>query len=297
HEFLFFGDVEADPDPSPPLTPPLSHPSPTPTLTPSSTLDTLPLSTTPPTLSNSILPPLPSIDPTPTTTPCTRPLLLPIWQHTAHLFTSSRLHTLLLECSWPAGHPTARLFGHLGVEQVRKEMRALAAEVVKLKRRKPVSGPTKSKSLIPERNIPPPPTRSRSRESLVPSITTTLTRSLKRKATHLPPISSDPLAGALTGLRVIIIHCKEPSPGFDLAGAPTIADYIVRQLQHGVSHLGIGPNELGVEYVAAHQGDEFGESSPFFFCLSCGRVLYVGCDGWTDGWKDGEEIVCASTIR
>ncbi|KAG8699382.1 3',5'-cyclic-nucleotide phosphodiesterase pde1, partial [Ceratobasidium sp. 395] len=57
HEFLFFGDVEADPDPSPPLTPPLSHPSPTPTLTPSSTLDTLPLSTTPPTLSASILPP------------------------------------------------------------------------------------------------------------------------------------------------------------------------------------------------------------------------------------------------
>jgi hypothetical protein len=61
---------------------------------------------------------------------------------------------------------------------------------------------------------------------------------------------------------VIVTHCKEPPPGFDLQGAPSIADYIVGQLKFGVKTLGLGPDETGVEYVAAHQGDEFGKSSP-----------------------------------
>ncbi|KAG9106037.1 3',5'-cyclic-nucleotide phosphodiesterase pde1 [Ceratobasidium sp. 392] len=246
HEFLFFGDVEADPDPDPvpiPLTPlPSSHPSPTPTLTPASTLDTLPIST---------------LDTLPTSPQCTRPLLHPIWQHTAHLFTSSHLHTILLECSWPAGHPTARLFGHLGVEQVRKEMRALATEVVKARRRQNLESVKPEITPIPD--LKPPLTRSTRRTPITSP--PPITRGLKRKATHLtpipPPPSTDPLSGALKGLRVIVIHCKEPPPGFDLQNAPSIADYIVRQLTKGVPELGIGPNELGVEYVAAHQGDEF----------------------------------------
>ncbi|KDN48723.1 hypothetical protein RSAG8_02710, partial [Rhizoctonia solani AG-8 WAC10335] len=89
HEFLFFGDVEADPIPSPP--------------TSSSSL------------------------------PSTRPLLFPIWTHTAHLFTSNRLRTLLIECSYPAGRPESQLFGHLSVEGLRKEIKVLAGEVAKLR--------------------------------------------------------------------------------------------------------------------------------------------------------------------
>ncbi|KAG9083272.1 3',5'-cyclic-nucleotide phosphodiesterase pde1 [Ceratobasidium sp. UAMH 11750] len=265
HEFLFFGDVEADPDPVPPHTPTISsHHSPTPALTPASTLDTLPAST-----ADNLPASIVSNPPT-----CNRPLLRPIWEHTAHLFTSSRLHTLLLECSWPAGRPVAQLFGHLGVEQVRKEMRALAAEVIKARRaadtRQTVETNRKQEIEVPSiPDVKPISTRSQTRirrahtESPPP-----VTRSLKRKATHPVPISStvtlpsplvatDPLSGTLAGLRVVIIHCKEPAPGFDLAGAPSIADYIVRQLKDGVPEAGLGPNELGVEYVAAHQGDEF----------------------------------------
>ncbi|KAG9104805.1 hypothetical protein FRC06_009275 [Ceratobasidium sp. 370] len=269
HEFLFFGDVEADPDPAPPLTPTLSsHHSPTPALTPASTLDTLPASTAD-NLPASTADGLPA---------CNRPLLRPIWEHAAHLFTSSRLHTLLLECSWPAGRPVAQLFGHLGVEQVRKEMRALAAEVVKARRAadtRQTAETNRKQELIEASPIPvvkPVSTRSQTRtrrahtESPPP-----VTRNLKRKATHPVPIHStatfpsplivtDPLAGTLTGLRVIIIHCKEPAPGFNLAGAASIADYIVRQLKNGVPEAGLRPNELGVEYIAAHQGDEFGQS-------------------------------------
>ncbi|KAG8740880.1 3',5'-cyclic-nucleotide phosphodiesterase pde1 [Ceratobasidium sp. 414] len=263
HEFLFFGDVEADPDPAPPLTPLSSHHSPTPALTPASTLDTIPAST-----ADNL--PTSTLDSLPT---CNRPLLRPIWEHTAHLFTSSRLHTLLLECSWPAGRPAAQLFGHLGVEQVRKEMRALAAEVVEARR---IADTRQTVEINRKREIieaPPIPavkpvsTRSQTRtrrahtESPPP-----VTRNLKRKATHPVPAhltfpspltATDTLSGTLTGLRVVIIHCKEPAPGFDLAGAPSIADYIVRQLKDGVPETGLGPNELGVEYVAAHQGDEF----------------------------------------
>jgi hypothetical protein len=268
HEFLFFGDVEADPVPPAPLSP---HS--TPTLTPSSTLDSL--------------------------TDCeipTRPLLFPVWQHTAHLFTSSRLHTLLLECSWPAGRPTAQLFGHLGVEQVRREMRVLAGEVVKARetvaRAREI--PEKGKSdlmaeLSGDTRVPATvrsaSTRPRTRRAHTES-PPRVTRGAKRKAAHLslnpaspvpvtpprptrPLVDTEPLTGALTGLRVIVIHCKEPTPGFDLAGAPTIADYIVRQLREGAP--GLGSDELGVEYVAAHQGDEFGERLFLFF--------YLGWDG------------------
>ncbi|CAE6477815.1 unnamed protein product [Rhizoctonia solani] len=187
HEFLFFGDVEADPISSCP----------------------------------------------------TRPLLFPIWTHTAHLFTANRLRTLLIECSYPAGRPESQLFGHLSVEGLRKEINVLAGEVAKLR-----------------------PRVAAEVQDGTAKLRTSLRRPLKRKASsdlarprtrsHIPTIS-----GPLTGLRVIVTHCKEPPPGFDLQGAPSIADYIVRQLKYGTESL--GPDETGVEYVAAHQGDEFGE--------------------------------------
>ncbi|CUA68490.1 hypothetical protein RSOLAG22IIIB_03527 [Rhizoctonia solani] len=202
HEFLFFGDVEADPIPG--LSPPTS----------SSSSSSLPSSSA-------------------------RPLLFPIWTHTAHLFASNRLRTLLIECSYPAGRPESQMFGHLSVEGLRKEIKVLAREVAKL-RPNPVAKPRVSE--------------------VEDSTTSKLRLPLKRKtqldpAHHTRSSSKSPVAGPLTGLRVIVTHCKEPAPGFDLQGAPTIADYIVRQLKYGVGNL--GPDETGVEYVAAHQGDEF----------------------------------------
>ncbi|QRV75339.1 cAMP phosphodiesterases class-II domain-containing protein [Ceratobasidium sp. AG-Ba] len=246
HEFLFFGDVEADPDLD--VSAPSSPPHSTPTLTPASTLDSLPVDPPPNGLPTEGPNDLPATGPNscPNGSHPTRPLLFPIWQDTARLFVSSNLHTILLECSWPAGRPAAQMFGHLGVEQVRKEMRVLAQQVVKLRQSQPVAVSIARSRRAKSASPPPPPTHT--------------TRSLKRKATHLslqPTVPSSPLTGALKGLRVLVIHCKEPSPGFDLAGAPTIADYIVRQLNDGVPGTDLGPNDLGVEYIAAHQGDEF----------------------------------------
>ncbi|KAF8604151.1 hypothetical protein BDV93DRAFT_606181 [Ceratobasidium sp. AG-I] len=276
HEFLFFGDVEADPS-----TPPIASQS-----------TSIPVPT--PNISN--LRPSPSLEPASPT----RPLLLPIWKHTAHLLVHSRLHTLLIECSWPAGRPTAQLFGHLGVEQLRAEMVVLAQEVVKARERVSASAniaKAEVESLVISDTVVPaavpvvsanikagrPKTRRARTESpprsgrgtkrkAVPPIPTpplpptahiinfpTPTPPLSAKPSLLeqPPKLPSPLTNALTGLRVIVIHCKEPPPSFPLSGAPTIADYIVRQLRDGVLDLGIPPDETGVEWVAAHQGDEF----------------------------------------
>ncbi|EUC57092.1 cAMP phosphodiesterase class-II protein, partial [Rhizoctonia solani AG-3 Rhs1AP] len=195
HEFLFFGDVEADP----------------------------------------VLPCPP------------RPLLFPIWTHTAHLFTSNRLRTLLIECSYPAGRPESQLFGHLSVEGLRKEMNVLAGEVIKLRPRVVEI----EEGTVKLRTARRPLKRKASSDLAHPR-----TRSLAKS--HTPS-----LPGPLTGLRVIVTHCKEPPPGFDLQGAPSIADYIVKQLKYGTASL--GPDETGVEYVAAHQGDEFGEWKVLFW--------------------------------
>lgn len=305
HEFLFFGDVEADP------------------VSPSSASNTS--------------------TPQPVLGPSSRPLLLPIWQHAAHLFTSNRLRTLLIECSYPAGRPEAQLFGHLSVERLRKEMRVLAREVVKLRKLDrtpkeenmghPLNGEIPSEPAdedVKPRMVsvrPTAPRRSRRTHTHIehpnqphstkgskrkagsgPSSTSTQTSRQQPQAlgpsTSAPDVlastnvernlSTDPLNGTLTGLCVIVIHCKEPAPGFDLAGAPTIADFIVRQLKEGAAgsdKVVLGPDELGIEYVAAHQGDEFGESSINIASLfQLGRaasthVIMTGIRVCAAGWR------------
>ncbi|CAE6415248.1 unnamed protein product [Rhizoctonia solani] len=224
HEFLFFGDVEADP---------------------------LPLSSSLASSCSSSNSPAPNSP--------VRPLLLPIWGHTAHLFTSNRLRTLLIECSYPAGRPKAQLFGHLCVEGLRKEIKVLADEVAKLRPNlngdRPING--SGDRQVNGTDQPIPLSRKRKPSSDLPY---PRTRSLTKSPA--PVLSSSSSVGPLSGLRVIVTHCKEPPQGFDLQGAPSIADYIVGQLKFGVKTLGLGPDETGVEYVAAHQGDEFGKSSP-----------------------------------
>ncbi|CAE6409678.1 unnamed protein product [Rhizoctonia solani] len=217
HEFLFFGDVEADP---------------------------LPLGSSPTSSSNS-----------PVLNSPARPLLLPIWTHTAHLFTSNRLRALLIECSYPAGRPESQLFGHLSVEGLRKEIKVLADEVMKLQPGRVaderIHGTGGRQTNGTGRPTRPPLKRKPSSDLPYPR-----TRSLAKLST--PSLSSPPTpAGPLSGLRVIVTHCKEPPPGFDLLGAPSIADYIVGQLKFGVKSLGLGADATGVEYVAACQGDEF----------------------------------------
>ncbi|CAE6475826.1 unnamed protein product [Rhizoctonia solani] len=228
HEFLFFGDVEADPTPVSSASSPVSSP-----------------------LTSSC--------------PSARPLLSPIWKHTAHLFTSNRLRALLIECSYPAGRPESQLFGHLSVEGLRKEIKVLAEEVAKTRpngiqvaKAREVDRPQTNGIAKVRTSLRLPLKRKATLELPYPrtrSLTKSPTPSVTKSHTSTPP-------GPLTGLRVIVTHCKEPPPGFDLQGAPTIADYIVRQLRHGVGAL--GPDETGVEYVAAHQGDEFGELSSLF---------------------------------
>ncbi|KAH7341539.1 cAMP phosphodiesterases class-II-domain-containing protein [Rhizoctonia solani] len=219
HEFLFFGDVEADPIPD------------------SS----------------------PAFSPSSSSCSSTRPLLFPIWTHAAHLFTSNRLRALMIECSYPAGRSESQMFGHLSVDGLRKEIQVLAAEVAKLRPRVVEEG-TKP-PVVEVEGLPPKGTKVRSllRRPLKRKPSSDLPHPRTRSFTKSPsatPSTKPVSSGPLTGLRVIVTHCKEPPPGFDLQGAPSIADYIVRQLKYGVGAL--GPDETGVEYIAAHQGDEFG---------------------------------------
>ncbi|CAE6480014.1 unnamed protein product [Rhizoctonia solani] len=252
HEFLFFGDVEADP---------------------------LPLGSSSASSCTS------SSNSHAVNSPA-RPMLLPVWSHTAHLFTSNRLRALLIECSYPAGRPESRLFGHLSVEGLRKEIKVLADEVVKLQPSR-IGGEKVINSVkVRQPSGTDRPTRRPLKRRPSSDLPYPRTRSLVKSPASATPSSPSPSpapapAGPLSGLRVIVTHCKEPPPGFDLQGAQTIADYIVEQLKFGVKSLGLGPDETGVEYIAACQGDEFGEPS-LLFRIGGGRtagVRYPHCLG------------------
>ncbi|GAC75609.1 hypothetical protein PANT_16d00062 [Moesziomyces antarcticus T-34] len=58
-----------------------------------------------------------------------------VWSHAAERFAEGKLNAIFLECSFPRGHPTEFLYGHLSVEHLFDELRVLA-QMVKRYRQK-----------------------------------------------------------------------------------------------------------------------------------------------------------------
>ncbi|KAF9036992.1 cyclic-AMP phosphodiesterase [Hymenopellis radicata] len=115
-----------------------------------------------------------------------------------------KLSCIFIECSFPSGRDDDMLFGHLNPEHLVQELTVLAEEVIKA------------------RSHTRPPRKKRKKNSVDP----------------------DALRGALTGVRVVIVHCKD-----DLSLRRHPREIILEQVKALVEAKG-----LGVEVIAAEQG-------------------------------------------
>lgn len=185
-----------------------------------------------------------------------------VWQHTASRFAAGKLHTMFLECSFPAAHPTEFLWGHLSVNHLYEELMVLArctkSEKAVQTRRAKMSSQNAGASVSQR-------TRSGSGN---------LSPTTPRSAAMIPPsplaaatADTQELQGILKGLTVIIIHVKQalfPSyaeattngdaestetPVEPLLDPRTMQERIQQELDELDRERG-----LGVRFVVARQG-------------------------------------------
>lgn len=139
------------------------------------------------------------------------PKNLDIWRVAAPRIPET-LSAIFIECSWPLGRADDILYGHLSPEHLAQELTALALEVVSSRQRARTQGPSNGAR-----------------------------KKKRRNAESLPS-----LRGALAGLRVYIIHCKDDiQKAFD----KPIHEVIVGQVRELVDAKG-----LGAEIIAVEQG-------------------------------------------
>jgi hypothetical protein len=198
-----------------------------------------------------------------------RPFTRSVWAHAATLIVSSPnqlLSTIFLECSYDQSRPDHLLYGHLSPPHVLREMQALATEIVWL--RQPYLKQSSNATPSSEENGV---FRKRHRKNFF-SQALWRSRSRDRSMTLLPsPVSpADPptpatesiildreqLRGALAGVRLFIIHCKDPLTA-DVVSDPSrpIAHVITDQVKALV-----GAEQLGLEVLPAEQGTRIGAS-------------------------------------
>ncbi|KAI0781212.1 cAMP phosphodiesterases class-II-domain-containing protein [Trametes elegans] len=151
-----------------------------------------------------------------------RPRTRDVWR-TAAPRVPHALPALFVECSWPAGRPAPRLYGHLSPEHLAAELGVLAREVVAVRARdEPDPGAASDGGTDGES------ARARRR---------------KRRRTSDAPVD---VRGALAGLKVYIIHCKDD---LDRAYDRPIHQVIAGQVRDLVEE-----SELGAEVIAVEQG-------------------------------------------
>ncbi|KAJ7684734.1 cyclic-AMP phosphodiesterase [Mycena polygramma] len=140
------------------------------------------------------------------------PQTINVWRAAAPKIPLS-LSTIFIECSWPSSRSDDTLYGHLKPEHLVNELEVLAAEVVKA--------------------------RNTAQASARPV----------RKKQRMNPMSSAPsdVRGALDGVRVFVIHCKDTLDGaLDRPNQTLIIDQIKALLE---------AKDLGkVEVLPARQG-------------------------------------------
>lgn len=189
---------------------------------------------------------------------------------------SPALSHIFLECSYRNGRRAEELFGHLSPPHVRDEMRTLAREVVVVRRGGMSPTANGVFSSLPTASPPPtspgnghPPTsggavgamgalfnRTRLRRKSTISSSAPNLRSISTSFSHpshptLPPlpitIPDSELVGALNGVTLVIIHCKESMPPDDPV------DDIRSLIRDEVAEL-LEPLELGLNVIVARQG-------------------------------------------
>ncbi|KII88896.1 hypothetical protein PLICRDRAFT_40534 [Plicaturopsis crispa FD-325 SS-3] len=142
-----------------------------------------------------------------------KPQTINIWRAAAAKIPGT-LRAVFIECSWPSGRPDHLLYGHLTPEHLAAELSVLATEVVRFRR----AGQKE--------------TRPGGRPA--------------RKKKKANPITPEALYGALDGLRVYVIHCKDSIHGdCDQPMNHVITDQ-VRAL--------VEERRLGAEILAVDQG-------------------------------------------
>ena len=146
-----------------------------------------------------------------------------VWRAAAPMIPDT-LDTIFIECSYPIGRANDELFGHLNPEHLTAELKTLATEVVDVRTR------TRQPRHSQEWDSDAEPVHAR-----------------KRQRREDPTVS---LHGALTGLKVYVIHCKD-----DIYGAYTqpIHEVIASQVRELVE-----AEELGAEIVSVKQGMKIG---------------------------------------
>lgn len=200
-----------------------------------------------------------------------RPSTRSIWAIAASLVVSSPnqlLSTIFLECSYEQSRPDHLLYGHLSPRHVLREMQALATEIVwlrqpYLKQSTNITAATEENGGFRKRHrknfFSQTLWRSRSRDkvlSLLPSPVSPIEPPTSPTETNI--LDREQLRGALAGVRLFIIHCKDPLAAGDLSDpSRPIAHVITDQVKALV-----GAEQLGLEVLAAEQGTRIG--APIF---------------------------------
>lgn len=139
-----------------------------------------------------------------------------VWRIATPKILAATLSTIFIECSWPSGRPDDLLYGHLNPEHLVAELEVLASELVKARNGKAKRDSAKGDSISP------------------------------------PPLKKQKTGGALDGLRVYVMHCKDT-----MDCEKPISHLIVDQVRALVARKG-----LGAEIIAAEQGMRIGMLAP-----------------------------------
>ena len=134
---------------------------------------------------------------------------LEIWRAAAPKIPKT-LSAVFIECSWPSGRADDVLYGHLSPEHLAQELTALALEVVSSRQRARSQGNSNGAR-----------------------------KKKRRNAESLPS-----LRGALDGLRVYVIHCKDD---IQKAYDEPIHKVIAGQVRELVEAKGLGAEIVAVE--------------------------------------------------
>lgn len=167
-----------------------------------------------------------------------KPQTRAVWRAAAGLI-PNQLDTIFLECSYRASRPAELLYGHLSPPHFAAELRSLAREVVESNRRRTpdVSIQSAVGSPVETNGNHEEPSRPRKRHKTIDTS------------------GEEDLAGALRGIRVYIIHCKDhgnvdDDPPSAVGMTATLPEIIAEEIRHELLN---GP-DLGVEVDTVHQG-------------------------------------------
>lgn len=146
----------------------------------------------------------------------TNPRTVNVWRAAATKIPLT-LSTVFIECSWPSGRTDDSLYGHLSPSHLAEELTTLATEVVMA--RKSCTNDSRNES-----------------------------RPMRKKAKS-NPLNAEELHGALDGVRVFVVHCKDGNEVYD----SPINHIITNRVRELVS-----VKQLGVSILAADQGMRIG---------------------------------------